>query len=521
MSGNTSAPRKPGRFASRRDMFSFDRAALLTLGFYEPGKTATLVDPVSTGARYPNAVLAHELMHQSLAINTTFGIFTQLINRLRSEDFAEEDAFEACHDVQWTVQEATATYTELAVVAREAPESLAHEIDALPSQSNMGAAYREAFESLASWLPLSTREDESTIRAKALLTKAIAYAAMDTDCLRRGLADAPSRQVLFDCMADTPDDRFARLMALGKAGAYSSVLDGVRRRVADSGGHTSAEFSLGIYKGIRAVSEHAVRWEDGDLQGATERLVGFWRPFLPHFKLRSVGNDDPLPAVAYGPSRAATNAGGGPQFSRLPERAAAELAAKATKHGLALIVELALHEMGVAHIKLGAYIQARQDEPWPAGDPPDEQIAKIPPDVGGLAYPETVVRELEAFPALPRVVSLLLPGGIDNLANVEGGEAFFRKSVRFYRVTDITLSDVEVAVRQSGVREFVVLGISSNVRLACILTRGGDAFVIARIGSDASLNVFLAICEKLGIGAAKDPGSLQRERDLLAMVGRF
>jgi len=71
----------PGNSRQRitgRDIFSFNRAALVTLGFYEPGKTPTLNDPVFTGARFPAAVLVHEEMHQNLMINTTFGAFTQI-----------------------------------------------------------------------------------------------------------------------------------------------------------------------------------------------------------------------------------------------------------------------------------------------------------------------------------------------------------------------------------------------------------------------------------------------------------
>ena len=126
----------------------------MTLGFYEPGKTATLNDPAFTGARFPKAVLAHELMHQSLMINTSFGLFTQIINALRERGFASDDVLRTCHEVQWTVQEAVATYAEMAVVARVAPAKLAEEINALPSSRDMQPPYREAFETIAAWLPL-------------------------------------------------------------------------------------------------------------------------------------------------------------------------------------------------------------------------------------------------------------------------------------------------------------------------------------------------------------------------------
>ena len=61
MPHNVSLPQNSTQHVTGREIFSFDGAALVTLGFYEPGKTATLNDPVFTGARFPNAVVAHEL----------------------------------------------------------------------------------------------------------------------------------------------------------------------------------------------------------------------------------------------------------------------------------------------------------------------------------------------------------------------------------------------------------------------------------------------------------------------------
>jgi len=130
MPHNVTLPGKSGQRITGREIFSFDRAALKTLGFYVPGKTATVNDPAFTGARFPHAIVAHELTHQSLMINTTFGLFTHLINALRERGFASDDVFQTCHEVQWTVQEAVATYAEMAVVAREAPAKLVGEINA-------------------------------------------------------------------------------------------------------------------------------------------------------------------------------------------------------------------------------------------------------------------------------------------------------------------------------------------------------------------------------------------------------
>ena len=505
----------------RRETFSFDRAAQINLGFYEPGKTATLNDPAFTKASFPEAVVAHELMHQSLMINTRFGLFTQLVNGLCRRGFAEREDVQACHEIQWTVQEATATYVELVAVARIAPAKLAAEIDALPSSRNFQAGYREAFEVLARWLPLHEADDHVTLRAKELLVKFLGMAAMETDCLRRGLADAPSHEVLLDCMTDAPDDRFERLVSvLGKKNAYSSLLDKVRRHVGEEGGNP-AGFAPGFIKLLRALSQNAITWEDGDFHEAASRLQRFWSPFLGRRDLKFVGTDEPLPQVAYGgPERAAIEMKTyKPQL--LASGAVADFAKKATQRKLAVMIELALRDPQIIHIKLGAYVPERQGEPWPALDPSDEQSAAIPADITGLVLPDILLKELGEFPRLQLIVSVLLPGEIRHLANVAGSQSLIRRATRVYRLTDISREAVEEAVREAGTGEYLLLKLSPVLRLGCILRKDAEAFVIARLTSDVAVNLFATICNSLEIGPAQNPEALQAERDLLAMVGRF
>ena len=337
MPHNVALPGKSRQRAAGREIFSFDRAALVTLGFYEPGKTATLIDPASTGARFPNAIVAHELMHQSLMINTTFGMFTQLINLLRKRGIASDDVFQTCHEVQWTVQEAIATYAEMAVVARAAPAKLADEITALPTSRNMQPPYREAFETIAASLPLDAGDDELTVRAKEFLVLQLGCAAMNTDCLRRGLAGQPTEQLLFECMTDTPDDRFTRLLAaVGKDGGHLILLDRVHRHLvqirdtaagpANTHGwkavafglkqrllkllpqqrgisRTERQWNLSLIEDIRALSDHAIAWEDEDFAKANDRLLAFWRPTLPNLYFNT-DVEDPLPMIGFDTERA-------------------------------------------------------------------------------------------------------------------------------------------------------------------------------------------------------------------------
>ena len=198
------------------------------------------------------------------------------------------------HEVQWMVQEGVATYAEMAVVAREAPAKLADEIAALPSSRDMQPPYREAFETIAAWLPFDAGDDEPTVRAKEFLVLQLGCAAMNTDCLRRGLAGQPTEKLLFECMADTPDDRFTRLLAaVGRDRGHLILLDKVDRHIvqamdtangpANAHGwkaiafglkqhllkllpqrrgisRTERQFNLSLIKNIRSLSDDAIAW---------------------------------------------------------------------------------------------------------------------------------------------------------------------------------------------------------------------------------------------------------------------
>jgi hypothetical protein len=269
-------------------------------------------------------------------------------------------------------------------------------------------------------------------------------------------------------------------------------------------------------KGIRSVSNDAIAWEYDDFATAQKRLIAFWRPTLPNLYFRaSVGN--PLPRVAFGTERAKAAIAKRPPPC-LPEGVIADFAAKATERKLAMMIQLALRDPSLAQVILGAYVPARQDEPWP-GEASEEQAAAIPPDIDGLTPPEVLLRELRAFP--PTVVSLVYPGSMRNLAAVPGFQALFRRAITICRLTDLSLEDVERAVNEYGGRQYFILPLGETLYLGCIVKKGAKAFVIVKMTSDAAINLFVSICGRLRITPVKDPDSFDREQDLLSMMGKF
>ena len=134
-------------------LLSFRQDALGILGSYLPGEGAVVVDPFWTGARSPAAIAAHEMQHQFLMINTTFGLYTQILIFLAKDGFALE-ALRLCLEKQWCVQELAATYAEMSFIGEQSPELLEDEVRKLPSAMLDQPPYREVFDSMNGLLPI-------------------------------------------------------------------------------------------------------------------------------------------------------------------------------------------------------------------------------------------------------------------------------------------------------------------------------------------------------------------------------
>src|SRR5712672_3275652 len=86
-----------------------NQLGLTTLGSFTPGQAPTIFNPLVTLNPVPEATLLHEKVHQELTRATTFGLLFEVLF-----DLAREPHFmsmvKLCHQHQWQVQEACATY---------------------------------------------------------------------------------------------------------------------------------------------------------------------------------------------------------------------------------------------------------------------------------------------------------------------------------------------------------------------------------------------------------------------------
>ena len=515
-------PRLAPDSPASREMFSFDRAALVTLGSYRPGKEATVYDPIWTGARFPSAVVEHEMVHQTLTINTTFGFLTQVLIGLARRGLVG-NALVACHHVQWPVQEAAATYCELAVVARNGVGQLQSEILRLPSDRLGQPPYRELFDAMNSALPLEAASDHEAVRAMAILVKMLAFAAMNTECLRRASRESkPSEKAVLEAISDEPQDRLERLVwSLEESKVFPALIDETRAFLAKAGEGTSL-VGPWLYERLHALAPRAIAWEKDDVRSAARHLAHVWRDWIDGKSELCTFDEDPLPKFGYGSERAREEMRTyKPKL--FPNGAIRARAAAAARLGQAIMIELALRDPSLAHVKLGAYLPARPGEPWPASDFTDEAAASLPSDITGLATPESIIHELEGFSALPRVVSFLDPG-FEHFFKAQNAHDIFRTAIRVCRLTELSLEQLcNAHLHFEGIGEaFLRLRFSASFVLGCLLqAKGAEAFIIVRLTSEPAENLFVGICENLGFHEVTGSAGLEREIGLLSMMGRW
>ena len=297
-------PRLPNKGVGSRELHSFDRQTLVIAGTYEPGGQAIIYDPVWAGVRYPDAVVEHETIHQSLSINTTFGVFTQLVKSLARRGLVRT-ALQRCLQVQWTVQEMTATYFELGVVAEIAPDELSAEIRRLPSEQLGQPLYREAYECVARWLPLTEARDLPTIKAMTTLVKSLAFGAMNTNCLCRAAKGSPTEASVLACIEDSPDDRLERLLGtLGTSSKLRQLLDRTRTIVKRAG---DDERSVGpaVYALVGEEARKAISWrEDENLVKLSKPVLSAWKGALEGMQMVDASAKEPLPKFGFSPQQA-------------------------------------------------------------------------------------------------------------------------------------------------------------------------------------------------------------------------
>jgi len=524
-------------------LLSLRQGALEILGQYTPGDGPVVVDPRWTKAAVPEAIAMHETIHQFLYKNTAVGAFTQLLlfilernsthgNRPHSvaAGFAHE-VVPACFEIQWCVQELAATYTELSAVARSNPGLLEQEIRGLPSGRLDQPPYREAFDAMDRLLPVRSDIAKERSMAQSTLVSLLAAASMNSDCLvRMAEVKEHTSKALLSCIADRPDSRFERIVNhLDANGLLELLLEEVQSFPPER-----------VYKRIVAEAPRMPIFGDSDLVEQIHRANQTWSDFTQV----NVGKERPaaesLPSIVESRVREQQQLAANP-VQELPVDQFRERLVHTERKALGLILELWLRDSSQAYVAARPYFLDKDNAPFPGTD--DSEPEALPADLAGLMSTSEVLRELAAFPALPQIVVF----GDDSWRRwdkIPNARARFDSCVRVCRQTDLTpeyvlyllgfvqsghdVPRVIVNDFRSGAKfpsefmgkgvEVVVLKLKSGGLVGCLFSRSEPKrYGLQKLHTEFAMQLFLEICERLGIASSAD-GPTGQFVNLLSMV---
>lgn len=413
---------------AREQVLSFNRIGReqLLLGSYEPGKLPVIYN---VGRELRNdvdqvAVEVHEGTHQTLLVNTPFGLLTQLVRSAGSASTM------ACHMEQWSVQELDATFAELVIVAIGFPEEFERRRRGLPSASLDEPPYRELFDLMSEALPVEPGIPHPVLFARYLVVHALAVCSLYSDCLndvarRRSWKDVALANYI---RSVSPNKRFQKLLdELRPSGALDAIVD----TVADELGSEYRERSAAelresavpqvdcfpraldlIVKSVSTVPIHEPsRFAEGAQAAAKVLAKG-------RTQLKTM-QSDPLPEFRDSPVymdrlRAA-----------MPERttgaALAEFLSVARERGLGVWLKVSLRDL--EDVWLMAHTYALAEPPHPGDLPPG---VVLPEDLSQTIMPLTALSDvLESFPEFPHLIEFIkgswtfwyaIPGAVERIA---------------------------------------------------------------------------------------------------------
>jgi hypothetical protein len=510
-------------------LLSFRQDALEILGSYLPGEGAVVVDPFWTGAKSPAAIAEHEMQHQLLTINTTFGIYTQILFFLAQDNFALE-ALRMCLEKQWCVQELAATYAEMSLICEERPELLQEEVRKLPSAMLDQPPYREVFDSMNRLLPVDPLKPANILSAQQFLVTAIAVAAMQSDCLLRMAAAPHLEGALLACMDDPPCSRLERIAHRLENLLPALISETVEQlaRPEDSYTYKNSPILFVIERIASLVPEVSIQPEAA-CRSQSAKALAAWRSDIEQITGKRVNTKqkrrakaDPLPIIMESRERERRAMAAHPPQD-LVATILHDRLALTVRQSLGITLELAVPPDIKTHViassyftKSGAVLQPASAEELP-GEP-------LPQNISGLMSPPEILRALEAFPALPHVVTFI-DDGWRHWYQTPGARARFKSCVQICRQTHLSRNDVLysiLAFEDLGEgSEFFVTRFHQGKYVGCIFNRARPlVYGLQKIPTELGLGLFAKICGEFRLVPCKDPASVIEYKDLLDMVSR-
>lgn len=487
---------------------------LTILGQYQPGQMPVIYNPIQTGNLYSLSTLVHEKTHQTLTINTTYGLFYQALVKAAGRGQRLEE-LSCCLEHQWGVQEATATYVQLVQVAIDQPSDFNRAVSLLPSTTVGQPPYREWYELLSGLLPIEPFSGQKPVarrllEARAHLAMAIAVYALNTDILTvfrepDSLTPNALRQYL---ETHSPDQRFADMIQrIEQEQVLPSLLSQAQRvELYNNDSHHRAEENSTVSEAISRFSSIVSSITNLDSNGQfidNNALSKQQRAFSEQWSVRYVvitGPDqEPIPAVFYIQDwiRRFPNAFPESTLTLTSFREQLELA-KQANCGLACAITMA-HKKEV-HLATLPYPTDQGVNPisWDAV----VQLLEHPPTREGVFRTEEILRLFEDFPGLELAVQFVR-GSWRLWDQVAQGRHVLREGVQVCVQVNLSekylreLLDFRYLGKTAQYFVFQVFGEQFAVCFADYRRPG--IYALQGIPGEAGLEVFSTLAERLGL----------------------
>lgn len=514
---------------------SAQHEGLAAVGSFAPGGSPLVYSSISQADRSTGYVDIHERAHHGLSANTSYGLFTTLLDRLHRSGHIQRATLEECRRRQWAVQELTATYAELAFVAGGRPDKLAKAVRQLPSALAGKPPYRELFEYIHRWLPLAAGASASEINAAISVLQVMSVAAMNTDCLARlhafafrrgGSAQIPTDDELLQCMHLSPKARFETLLeTLVESGTLSTLLERARTLSASD----STAKGEALYQLLLSMVPTVLTVEDKQTRRVFDELTECWVELLsaagaaPPAHVASSVFDLQNKLPAFLPSREEIGKLiASSDFSRLPAEQLRACIEQWQTDGLGIWFALGTIG-GVSQIQVRPYYLEDSGLAWPRRSSPlPDNIEPL----GGFMLNEELLAVTADYERVPHIVTFYSDGwkywpdfrddgrrvfpGIRIIHQVELSLPALQDMLAYERLGEVC-SCVVLPLSSMDQQSFYIAGFQS-VHHPC-------TFALVDVPGDQALRTLPALCERLEVESCTLGTDDARRATLFSLVG--
>ncbi len=500
-----------------------------TLGEFGPGDVPVVYDPIYTGNRTPRATLVHEGTHQSLVVNSAYGLFFQVLSKLASRGEHVQE-YHLCLSDQWSIQELTATYREMCYVADSQPDQLDEAIRALPTAVLGQPPYRELFDCVDEYLPVRGLKGAGRRFAHQCVVLAIAGCSFNNDCLVRF-----SHPQVFDFKAfcsfletNSPHLRFEKIFGSLIENRFLDQLVESAQAMIEPNERSSEERRDPVPQLLQTIpavvpSIKVFSWEE--VQRQAELFEAEWRTTYQRLTGSTIvfgkNKTDPLPAIVEPDEKHERTRNRFPKQWPLTPTNLREQFQTAREKGKGIWASFAMRREEEIFVQLVSY---------PLGEgknPPSYEAVREAFHAGGgfrLGGPigtNEVFAVLEEFPELPQAVTFWMSSW-RNWDQVAVGRSVLTDSVLVCVQADLSLGHLTslLEFRNLGKSaEFFLIRYGEDAHAVCFADPGRPGvYALQNVATSAGRDLFSLLAPVLGLRQLSNPRAVVPHVPLLELL---